>query len=97
MWLASSDRDEQLARLAADDLVRVEGGRYRTTRRWQGAMSRAAWRLLQAKEPADDLRVPVVSALVEIYGSDISDGELVRLVEVMTPIEAAELVPPVGR
>jgi hypothetical protein len=91
MLLASSETSAPLARLEADGLLRAEGDRYRTTRRWQAAMARAALRLLRAGEPSGDLRVPVVSALVELYGDEYADGELARLAEVMTPIEATEL------
>jgi len=97
MWPAPSDTSAPLARLQADGLVRIEGSRHRTTRRWQGAMARAALRLLHAGETADDLRVPIVSALLELYGNDLTDLELARLVEAMAPIEAAELAPSIAR
>ena len=81
------------ARLESDGLLRREGGRYRTTRRWQAALARAAYRLVHEEEPRSDLRVPIALALIERYGSDRPDEELARLVEIMLPIEAAELDP----
>lgn len=81
-----------LKRLEADGLLRQEGGRHRTTRRWQSAMARAAFRLLQEGAADDDLRLPVACAIVEFY-ADLSDDDLARFIEVLTPIEAAELDP----
>jgi hypothetical protein len=80
-------------RLTADGLVRHVDGQHRTTRRWQGAMARAALELQRAGARDDDLRVPVAYALVGIYGDDRPDEELASLVEAMLPIEAAELAP----
>lgn len=79
--------------LVEDGLLRREGASYRTTRRWQTTMARAALRLLQTGRDDDDLRVPVTAALVEIYGEHIPDERIVQLVEVLLPIEAAELDP----
>ena len=54
-------------------------------------MARAALQLQAAARDEDfDLRVPVVTALVELYGA-APDDELVGLLAVMLPIEAAEL------
>jgi hypothetical protein len=94
---APSTTDGLVARLEADGILRHDGDRARTTRRWQGAMARAAAQLVRSGEAWDDLRVPIASALVEIYGVDCPDAELVALIEVMTPIEAAELAPLAGR
>lgn len=80
-----------LARLESCGLIRMDGVRYRTTRRWQGAMARAALRLLAEGEHSSDLRVPITHALVELFGSHLDDDELASLVEAVTPIEAAEL------
>ncbi len=82
-----------LGRLAADNLLRREGDAYRTTRRWQAAMARAAVRLYE-RGGGYDLRVPIALALVEIYGADTPDEQLATLVEVMLPIETAEVLPP---
>jgi hypothetical protein len=86
-----------LDQLVEDGLLKRVGERYRTTRRWQSAMSRAAIRLAQRDDDgssnSDDLRVPIALALLDFYG-DAADDELVALVEALTPIEAAELAPP---
>ena len=83
---------EFLQRLEADELLRWDGTCHRTTRRWQAAMARAALRLLREGAPDDDLRLPVACAIVEFY-QDLPDDDLARWVEVLTPIEAAELAP----
>jgi hypothetical protein len=81
-----------LARLEADGLIRREGERYRSTRRWQAAMARAAFHMYGTGDQGGDLRVPIVRALLEVYG-DLPDLEIVRFVEQLLPIEAAELDP----
>jgi hypothetical protein len=86
---------EPLERLLAEGLVRREGERTRTTARWQGAMARAALALQRAGAPMD-LRLPVVAALLERFPA-AGDEELAELVEVMLPIEEAELASLWGR
>jgi hypothetical protein len=76
-----------LARLAADGLVEPGVDGPRATRRWQGAMARAAFRLMAAEAPWRDLRLPIASALAELY-PEASDEELAEAVEVLLPIEA---------
>lgn len=58
-------------------------------------MARAAATLTSGDGGAEtfDLRVPIVFALVELYGDDHPDEELTRFVAVLLPIETAELVP----
>ena len=83
-------------RLIADGLVRRDGDVVRTTRRWQGAMARAALRLLDLAGDGDDLRVPIAAALVELYverGHALDDDAIAEAVRVMLPIELAELAP----
>ena len=82
-----------LARFEADGLLRREGNEYRTTRRWQTAMARAAFHLYGAGDPGDDLRTPIAYALLELYGNELSDDEIATYVAVMAPVEAAELDP----
>jgi hypothetical protein len=82
-----------LSRLEADGVVRRDGDGHRTTRRWQSAMARAAFRLYAAGDDGSDLRLPVAFALVEIYGTVLPDAELAALVEHMLPIETRELDP----
>lgn len=81
--------------LVAAGLLWRDGEDYRTTRRWQGAMARAAWRLLSSGEQGEegDLRLPVAHALMELLGDELPDEELARCVEAMVPVEAAELDP----
>ena len=54
-------------------------------------MARAALRLYHAGDPGHDLRVPIASALVEIYQTEVADEELAAMVEAMLPIEIASL------
>ena len=83
-----------LERLAADELIRETEGRWRTTRRWQAAMMRAARRLSDEGDRGDDLRVAVAAALLELYGDALDDSEVSRLVVAILPIEQRELAPP---
>jgi hypothetical protein len=84
---------DPLVALEEGGLLRREGDRLRTTRRWQSAMARAAFRLVGAGIDGDDLRVPVAAALVEIYGIDESEEHIAELVEAILPIEERELDP----
>jgi hypothetical protein len=83
---------EWIDRLIADGLVRRDGDGVRATRRWQGAMARAALRLLDRADDRGDLRVPIASALVELYG-ELDDDAIAEAVRAMLPIELAELAP----
>lgn len=56
-------------------------------------MARAALRLVGAGIDGDDLRVPVASALVELYGIDAPEEHIAELVEAILPIEERELDP----
>ena len=82
-----------LERMEADGLLRRDGEVLRTTRRWQAAMARAAVRLLHHGDAGDDLRVPIASALIELYGDDVNDDDVTRMVEAVLPIEAREIEP----
>ena len=79
--------DSAVARLEQGGLVHREQGVVTTTRRWQGAMARAALRLVAEGEPREDLRIPVVMALVDVYGAEIDDEDLLAMVEVLLPLE----------
>jgi hypothetical protein len=81
-----------LARLETDGFIRRETDGARTTPRWQAAMARAALRLYGSDAPWQDLRLPIASALLEIYGA-LSDAEIARYVEAILPIEEVELRP----
>jgi hypothetical protein len=58
---------------------------FRTTRHWQGAMGRAALRLVR-ENPRGDLRLPMAMTLLELYG-EVDDDELIAMMEVLVPIE----------
>ncbi|HEX9242547.1 MAG TPA: hypothetical protein VF875_08925 [Anaeromyxobacter sp.] len=83
---------DPLDRLAAEGLVRLQSGRARTTPRWQATMARAALGLQQSGAPWKDLRLPVVTAMIERF-PDATDEEIADLVEAMVAVEEAELAP----
>ena len=80
-----------LARLEADGFIVRVASTWKTSRRWQQAMARAAVALYEKGDAGDDLRVPIVLALLEAYSGKLEDDRLVELVEAMLPIEAAAL------
>ena len=82
-----SDDLAALRELEKDGLVLLEG------RRWKGAMARASLALVKRGQTEGDLRLPIIHALVDIYGAEHPDGEIARLAHAMLPIEAAELRP----
>lgn len=92
---AVSQRDEEreaaLARLEADGFIVQSGQMWRTTRRWQQAMARAAMKLYEEGDPGDDLRVPIALAIVELYSGKVDDEVMVQFVESLLPIEAVSL------
>ncbi len=77
---------DALRRLEAAGLVRLGPDGPKATRRWQGAMARAAIRLQLAGAPWQGLRLPVAAALIELYPA-ASDEEIASLVDVLLPIE----------
>ncbi|HVL87053.1 MAG TPA: hypothetical protein VM681_03455 [Candidatus Thermoplasmatota archaeon] len=89
----AENRDRILARLCEDGILRREGARFRTTRRWQAAMMRSAARLVARGERDGDLRFPVAEALLELYGDALSESDFVDAVVAMTVVENAELAP----
>jgi hypothetical protein len=86
-----SEAQAARTRLEVDGFIVAEGPRWKTTRRFQQAMARAAAKLYEAGDPGEDLRVPIALALVEIYSERVEDEEVAALVEAMLPIEAASL------
>jgi len=56
-------------------------------------MARAAFRLYEMGDDAGDLRVPIAYALIDLYGLELPDVEIVRYVEHLLPIEQAGLQP----
>jgi hypothetical protein len=89
------DTSLALASLEKDGLLRRERDRYRTTRKWQSAMIRAAGKLYAAGDPGEDMRVPIATALVDIYGDTLPEDDIVRYIEALLPVEDAELHPPI--
>jgi hypothetical protein len=90
--LRNEDKAESaLARFAADGFIVHGGQRWKTSRRWQQAMARAALKLYDDGDPGDDLRVPIALAIVELYSGALDDEFLAELVEAILPIEAASL------
>ena len=80
-----------MARLEADGFIVRNGDGWKTSRRWQQAMARAAVTLYDQGDPGDDLRVPIVVALLDVYRGELDDENLAELVEAMLPIETASL------
>jgi hypothetical protein len=87
----SSGADAALARLVRDGLVHRAGDAVKTTRRWQGAMARAALCLVREHETRDDLRIPMAMALLDVYG-EVDDDELIAMMEVLLPLEVVTAV-----
>jgi hypothetical protein len=80
-----------LARLETDGFIVPSGAAWRTSRRWQQAMARAAAKLYEAGDPGEDLRVPIALAIVDAYAGTVDDESVAELVEAMLPIEVASL------
>jgi hypothetical protein len=83
--------------LESDGLVQLDESRASTSAHFRGAMARAALRLFRAGDASEDLRVPITMALLETYGSQLSNEELAARVEAMLALEVAELAPALGR
>ncbi|MGC3997066.1 MAG: hypothetical protein QM767_05895 [Anaeromyxobacter sp.] len=84
--MREAERAAALARLETDGLVTRRDGRLRTTRRWQGALARAALELQQAGAPWRDLRLPLAAALLILH-PERSDAETADEIEVLLPLE----------
>jgi hypothetical protein len=80
-----------LLKLVSDGLVVRDGEVFRTTRKWQGAMARAALHLYESGDPGQDLRVPIAHAMVELYPDEMEHEALADLIEAMLPIEVGAL------
>jgi hypothetical protein len=92
--VSSREPDEvpaALARLETDGWIERQGASWRTSRRFQRAMARAAAALYEAGDPGDDLRVPIALALLDTYQGKVHDDVLADLVETMLPIELVSL------
>jgi hypothetical protein len=60
-------------------------------------MARAAFRLISEGNRGEDLRLPMIVALIELYGEGCSPARLVACVETLLPIELFELRPDEAR
>jgi hypothetical protein len=87
----SNEVSAALARLEADGWIERQGAAWRTSRRFQRAMARAAAALYDDGDPGDDLRVPIALALLDTYQSTLHDDVLAELVETVLPIELVSL------
>jgi hypothetical protein len=85
------DIADALARLESDGLVERSEEIWRTGRRFQQAMARAAAKLYADGDPGEDLRVPIALALIDLYGDAVDDDLLAAFIEAMLPIEATSL------
>lgn len=56
---------------------------HQPTRRWHGALARAAGDLIQKGETGTDLRIPITMALIQQLGSEIDSEQLAKMVELM--------------
>lgn len=86
--------DRARRRLERDELLQQDHGEWRTTRRLQGAIARAAMCLAMTEpEPAEgrDARRALAVALIAIYGPDLPEETLLEMIEVLLSIEAREL------
>jgi hypothetical protein len=90
MHSTETDAEAAVASLVAAELLVIKDGRLRTTRRWQGAMARAARQLFDAEAPFDP-RMPIVCALLDIFGDTHPEQELIAEVRVLLQIEGEEL------
>lgn len=82
-----------LAELERDGLLVRDGARYRTSRRWQEAMSKAA----RERDHDDDLHAPIKRALAALYGDRADEHAFARYVSVLTAIETSNAPPPKRR
>lgn len=89
----SPGASQTLERLREDGLLQRNGTRYRTTRRWQAAMARAALRLGESTPRELDLRVPITVALLELRSPGTPAETIAAEVDAILPIEIAELEP----
>jgi hypothetical protein len=70
-------------------LRREPSGALRTTPRWQAAVMRAAARLMASGDQGEDVRLPILGALVELV-PEASDAEVAAMAAVVLPVEAVE-------
>jgi hypothetical protein len=81
-----------LEELRRDGVLQRFGERYETTRRWRAARHRASLAREAASE-RNDLRNPIVQALLAYYGESRAPASLGPLISVLFALEAAERAP----
>lgn len=86
---------EVVAALEAEGLVERDGTGLRASRRFRGALARAAARLEREGAPWRGLRLPIAVALMELR-AELSNLELARRVEALLALEEAALPRHVG-
>ena len=74
--------------LEHDDLIHFGSHGPETSKRWQGAMMRATADLIKNGDVEQDIRVPIVHALLSIYGTPKSNEELSDLVLALMEVES---------
>jgi hypothetical protein len=88
----SNDQDEDTR--IAEEILGVRGlierddqGAWKTTRRWQNALARAQVRLMAAGDGGSDLRIPIIVALVDVFGDTHDADSLASCVHLMLDLE----------
>ena len=66
---------------------------FKHTRRWQGAMARAALSLVHNTPRGEQLRLPMAMALLELHG-EVADDEIIAMMDALVPLEPLPSVPP---
>jgi hypothetical protein len=79
-------RPSTLTELEAEGLVARAGETFVTTRRFQAALARAAFRLACEGAPWGGLRLPIAIALVELCGA-LPDDALAARAEALAELE----------
>lgn len=77
----ASELLQQAGLLAADSA--------QPTRRWHGALARAAGDLVASGQTGSDLRLPITMALHGILADSVNEQQLAALVEYMLPLVEA--------
>lgn len=84
------DPEQALQRLAHAGIVERHGKAWRTTPKWERALMRAETRVVEYAEAADDARLPIGYALVDLLGANVPEQDLHAMVEAILPLELRE-------
>lgn len=88
--LSGLSRPEQrraLTELLSRQLLEESAGRFRATGRWHAALGRAAKHFIERGEAREDLRLPVVKALLDIYRDSLDEPVLIAAVDIMVQFQ----------